>query len=311
MFEPPPPEAFSGGRKVTPRSVRVVSLQDTAKASANPLMTFYHIPVQTFFDFNGVFIILQIARFPNPSAPGVPGSGKNWALGAAANIACWLTWITMVSVLYEVYSFWRQWRVKRPLITPLYLSSAAFNLASMMSYTNFCFMQYIRFSVFFGGNALLLAFTSASPDYVAMLEAGFNHRDETYFRASDGILTDYARGVLIANAAWTVWHVLVLLLSCGQGCARLCRPRYRWEEENREKSTSKYDGDGDGASETDALPWSWRICTRQRIQEAYDFCLTVKPSARWSGTVKKEEAGLLGVETSPLFEVEQVLAAVC
>lgn len=424
MFEPPPPEAFSGGRKATPRSVRVVSLQDTAQASANPynrrdtaeqtpqsnplrprvwsrattaglsatlvsppvktqehsqapkfrstglhpellrnpstltrlyfyllpLMTFYHIPVQTFFDFNAVFIILQVARFPNPSAPGVPGSGKNWALGAAAYIACWLAWITMVFVLYElVYSFWRRWRVKRPLITPLYLSSAAFNLASMTSYTNFCFMQYIRFSAFFGENgsfrdgisetfwfysqnlptvalllpraglslALLFAFTSASPDYVAMLEAGFNRRDGTYFRASDGTLTDYARGVLIANAAWTAWRVLVLLLSwiglwimSGHGCAGLCGPRFRWEEEDREKSTSNHNGDGDGASETDALPWSWRICTRQRIQEAYDFCLTVKPSARWSGTVKKEEAGLLGVETSPPFEVEQVLAAV-
>jgi hypothetical protein len=135
--------------------------------------------------------------------------------------------------------------IERPLITPLYLSSAAFNLASMTSYTNFCFMQYIRFSAFFGENgslrdgiaetfwfyaqnlptvalllpraglslALLLAFTSASPDYVAMLEAGFNRRDETYFSASDGTLTAYARGVLIANAAWTAWRVLVLLLS--------------------------------------------------------------------------------------------------
>lgn len=422
MFEPPPPETFSGGRKATPRSIRVVSLQDNAQASANPynrrditdqtpqnnslrprvwsratttglsgtvvlptvktqehsqtpkfrstglhpellrnpsaltrlyfyllpFMTFYHIPVQTFFDFNAVFIILQIAKFPNPSAPGVPGSGKNWALGAAAYIACWLAWVTTVFVLYElVYSFWRRWRVKRPLITPLYLSSAAFNLASMTSYTNFCFMQYIRFSAFFGENgslrdgiaetfwfysqnlptvalllpraglslALLLAFTSASPDYVAMLEAGFNRRDETYFSASDGTLTAYARGVLIANAAWTAWRVLVLLISwiglwilSGQGCAGLCGPRFRWEEEDHEKSVSNYNGDG--ASEVDTLPWSWRICTRLRIQEAYDFCLTVKPPARWSGTEKKDEQGPLGLETSPPFEVEQVLAAV-
>jgi|SRR5882757_3165905 len=133
MFEPPPPETFSGGRKATPRSVRVVSLQDNAQAGTNPyhrrdvtdqtlrtnplrprvwsratttglsptlvspavdtqdrlhapkfqstglhpellrnpsiparlyfyllpLITFYHIPLQTFFDFNAVFIILQ------------------------------------------------------------------------------------------------------------------------------------------------------------------------------------------------------------------------------------------------------------
>lgn len=115
----------------------------------------------------------------------------------------------------------------------------------MTSYSNFSFMQYIRFSAFFGENgslrdgiaetfwfysqnlptvalllpraglslALLLGFTSTSPDYVAMLETGFNSRDRTYFRASDGTLTDYARGVLIANAAWTAWRVLVLFLS--------------------------------------------------------------------------------------------------
>lgn len=66
----------------------------------------------------------------------------------------------------------------------------------------------------------------------------------------------------------------------------------------------------DGGSEVDALPWHWRICTRLRIQEAFDFCLTVKPPTRWSGTAKKEDPGLLGLETSPPFEVEQVLAAV-
>ncbi|KAG1783155.1 hypothetical protein EV702DRAFT_1223961 [Suillus placidus] len=298
-----------------------------------PLMTFYHIPVQTFFDFNAVFIILQTARFPNPSTPGVPGSGKNWALGAAVYIACWLAWITMVFVLYElVYSFWRRWCV------------TAFNLASMTSYTNFCFMQYVRFSAFFGENgslrdgiaetfwfysqnlltvtlllprvglslALLLAYTSSSPDYIAILEAGINHCDETYFSASDGTLTAYPRSILIANAAWTAWRVLVLFLSwiglwilSGQGCAGLCGPHYRWEDK---RSVSNYNTDG--ASEVDALPWSWRTCTRLRIQEVYDFCLTGKPPAWWSGTAKKDEPGPLGLETSPPFEVEQVLAAV-
>lgn len=49
---------------------------------------------------------------PNPEAPGVPGSGRNWALGAAAYIACWFTWIVAVFIVYEiVYSFIRRWRV--------------------------------------------------------------------------------------------------------------------------------------------------------------------------------------------------------
>lgn len=49
---------------------------------------------------------------PNPEAPGVPGSGRNWALAAAAYIACWFAWIVAVIVVYEiVYSFIRRWRV--------------------------------------------------------------------------------------------------------------------------------------------------------------------------------------------------------
>jgi hypothetical protein len=79
-------------------------------------------------------------------------------------------------------------------------------------------MRYIPFSAFFGENssfthrtalllpqaglslALLLAFTSASPDDVDMFEAVFNS-DETYFRASDVILTDYARGVSLSYSS--------------------------------------------------------------------------------------------------------------
>lgn len=54
----------------------------------------------------------RVSKFPNPEAPGVPGSGRNWALGAAAYIACWLVWILVVFVVYElIYSFARRWRV--------------------------------------------------------------------------------------------------------------------------------------------------------------------------------------------------------
>jgi hypothetical protein len=30
-----------------------------------------------------------------------------------------------------------------------------------------------------------------------------------------------------------------------------------------------------GASGTDALPWSWKVCTLLCVYEAYDFCLTL------------------------------------
>lgn len=114
----------------------------------------------------------RVSRHPNPLAPGVPGSGRPWALGAAAYIACWAAWLIFVVILYEVvYSFARRWRlstfipisplpsyristnevlviIERPLILPIYLSSPGFSLACIGSYTRFCFLQHIRWSGF-------------------------------------------------------------------------------------------------------------------------------------------------------------------
>ncbi|KAL7278266.1 hypothetical protein ACG7TL_008242 [Trametes sanguinea] len=310
-----------------------------------PVFVFAHIPLQTFFDFNAVFILLLVAKHPNPEAPGVPGSGRNWALGAAAYIACWFTWIFAVFIMYElVYSFIRRWRVKRPLILPIYLSSPAFNFAAVTSYVNFCFMYYIRFTAFFGEHgslrdglaetfyfysqnlptvallmpraalslALLFAFSSPDPGAVALADAGIGRRDGTFFRASDETLTSYARGVLIANAAWTAWRILVLLISwvglwivSGQGCAGICGPRYRWEEEDAEKAASVYH---DNISELDALPWSWKECTILRIKDAYDFCLTTKPTRASSAGMG--EKGHEQEPSAPAEGMERIFAAV-
>lgn len=187
----------------------------------------------------------RVSKFPNPQAPGVPGSGRNWALGAAAYIFCWAAWILVVFLIYEViYSFFRRWRLKRPAMFPLYLSSSSQNLVSMTSYTNFCFFRHLRVSAFLGGGsirdgisetcwfysqnlptvalllpraglclALLFSFANPNVEYLSLVDAGDNHRDGTFFRVEDGSLTDYARGVLIANAAWTAWRILVLLSS--------------------------------------------------------------------------------------------------
>lgn len=150
---------------------------------------------------------------------------------------------------------------------PIYLSSPAFNYAAMTSYTNFSFLQHLRFSAFspsehagaipqspsdpdhdvddldesqgswkqgiaetcffYSQNlatvalllpraglslALLFAFSSAAPVLPFVISSNFSSRDETFFR-QDGALTDYARGLLIANAAWTAWRILVLLVS--------------------------------------------------------------------------------------------------
>ncbi|KAJ4493554.1 hypothetical protein C8J55DRAFT_554991 [Lentinula edodes] len=300
------------------------------------VLLFAHIPLQTFFDFNAVFILIEVSKYPNPKAPGVPGSGKNWALGAAAYIACWLVWILVVCIVYElVYSFIRRWRTKRPAIYPIYLSSPAFTFASLTSYSNFCFLQHLRYTAFFGEHggirdglaetfwfysqnlptvalllpraglslALLLSFSSSAAGNIALADAGISLRDATFFR-DNGALTDYAQGVLIANAAWTAWKILVLFTSwiglwvvSGQGCAGLCGPRYRWEEEDAEKTiTSMYSVDDLSESEQ-PLPWLWKENTRMRILDAYDFCcVTAHPlSGRWGHHKKLSDmSDLLG-----------------
>lgn len=134
---------------------------------------------------------------------------------------------------------------ERPLIMPIYLSSPAFNLASMTSYSTFCFMQHLRLSAFLSDTgslrdglaesfwyysqnlptvtlllpraglslALLLSFSSPNASVqLELADANLANRDSTFF-GQDGSLTRYARGVLIANATWTAWRVLVLLIS--------------------------------------------------------------------------------------------------
>lgn len=60
----------------------------------------------------------------------------------------------------------------------------------------------------------------------------------------------------------------------GHGCAGLCGPRFRWEEDDAEKTIAAF---SDNFSDTDALAWSWREATTLRVMDAYDFCLTNKP----------------------------------
>ena len=64
-------------------------------------------------------------------------------------------------------------------------------------------------------------------------------------------------------------------------------------------------------SDFDVIPWAWQERTRVRVQDAYDFCLTVGPSLRRGGKKRASEgtelAGQNGQEHSD--GLEQVLAA--
>ncbi|QRW10171.1 transmembrane protein [Ceratobasidium sp. AG-Ba] len=111
-------------------------------------------------------------------------------------------------------------------------------------------------------------------------------RDGAFFR-SNGTLTGFARGVLIANVAWILARVLLLLISLiglwilsGQMCAGLCGPRYRWEEPLDE---GEWDGEKDEfwGEPRDKLNWEWRLAARRRVQDAYELCMVRRRSTSW------------------------------
>jgi hypothetical protein len=204
---------------------------------------------------------LRVTKFPDPSSI-APASDRTWALGTAAYIFCSVVQIFGIFLFYEVvYSFYRRWRtseclglppipitnstIERPLIAPLYLSSAAHNLVCVTSYSNFCFFRYIRRSALFGdGDQDLNIWTDAIaeqcyfyaqnlPTVLSLLPraaiclvllftfslsgggvaSGVSQRDTTFFTSTDGTLTTYAKGVLLANAAWTAWRLVLVMVS--------------------------------------------------------------------------------------------------
>lgn len=97
----------------------------------------------------------------------------------------------------------------------------------------------------------------------------------------------------------------------GQGCAGLCGPRYRWEEEDMAEKTAGPHSFADNVSEQlDApLPWTWRENTVVRVYEAWEFCLTNKMPSRLGDMGEKKTDSERG-EGMAFEGIEKVFAAV-
>ncbi|KAF8497814.1 hypothetical protein F5888DRAFT_1906591 [Russula emetica] len=180
-----------------------------------PILILAHVP-----QLQSIYILTEVAKFPNSDAPRVPGSGCNWILGAVAYIPCRVLSIFGVFLRYEVlYSYYRRWCFCRPLILPIYLSSPAFNFVAMSSYDHSYFLQHIRSSAFPYSSAnlptimtllpraglpvvlaLLLSFSSPEnlPGGLPLsdVDQSIARRDGTFFYKNAGALSAYA------NAAW-------------------------------------------------------------------------------------------------------------
>jgi hypothetical protein len=87
--------------------------------------------------------IRRVAKFPNPDAPAVPGSGRrNWVLGAVAYLACWVLWILGIFLGYQVlYSYYRRWRLCEYLKLSTFLPCHSTTSVAVASTFAFCILR--------------------------------------------------------------------------------------------------------------------------------------------------------------------------
>jgi len=217
------------------------------------------------------------------------------------------------------------------------LPSAEGSLHDVLAETCFFYTQNLPMIVMllpYTGLALALLLLFFSPEclpgglLLSDVDQSIACRDGMFFNKSTGALTHYAKGVLIANAAWAAWRVLVLLLSwyvrltCSKkymlneyrcrvslwifsryGCTGLCRPcSCKKEKEigrtvsiHSEKSESGL-GPAMGTSGVDVLPWSWKECTLLHMYEVYKFCLTLRALCTEKSAENPPSGGFEGIE---------------
>jgi hypothetical protein len=129
--------------------------------------------------------------------------------------------------------------------------------------------------------------------------------------------------VLIANAAWAAWRILVLLISwyvsslslktrglkirpgsvSGHGCVGLCWLCTRFGEAEIGRTPSIYSemsevgstGTGGGA---EMLPWVWKTCILLCMLEAYEFYHTLRRPRTTQTTMagQPSEGGFEGIK---------------
>ena len=183
--------------------------------------------------------------------------------------------------------------------------------------------------------ALLFAFSKPPAFPTPMISL----RDQTFFK-SDGSLTDYARGVLFANAAWTAWRLLVLMASWSvasvaswpfevdflfyrlglwivskQRLAGLCGPRHTWEESEQEKSRSIYSEavsesgpyrssfyhDGDGALDYAGDELAWEWREATRMRVQDAFEFCLTSGRGSSGTAGAADLRWSSVSSNAVY----------
>lgn len=197
-----------------------------------PLITYCHIPITLFLDFNVIFALTQIALHPDDAQDGWRTA---WWIATAIYAGSVFVWLVGVVVIYEtLWSYRRRWMVPQPLVMPIYLSSPAFVLTAIKDYSLYSLLYRARASGT-RRDALIESFWYYSqnwPTVITLVPRGVisaivlvlykptgpalvtaGPRDPFYFNQATERLSQYAFIVITIQAAWVAWKLGLLLVA--------------------------------------------------------------------------------------------------
>ncbi|PWN49332.1 hypothetical protein IE53DRAFT_363237 [Violaceomyces palustris] len=201
------------------------------------LLSYGYVPATIFLDYNAIYVLVQLALHPDADQTGVRAS---WWVATGVYSASHLVWlIGIVAIQEALWSFARRWTVDRPYILPIYLSSAAFTMSAIKSFSIYSLLYRVRFGAeprdfwiescwLYSQNwptvltliprGVVCAIVLAIYSPASQSNPATSQRDETYFKPTSGDLTNFAYIILIVNASWVAWKTLLLLFA-GTGLA--------------------------------------------------------------------------------------------
>ncbi|PWN37072.1 uncharacterized protein FA14DRAFT_9662 [Meira miltonrushii] len=192
---------------------------------------YLHVPATIFFDYNALYTLVQVALYPDTD-----DQSAAWWIASGIYAGCFAIWLIGVLVIWEiVIQFKRRWINDRPFALPIYLSSHAFNLSSVRSFSLYSLLYRTRLQAskrdflietcwFFSQNwptvltilprgiiltILLVIYNPTSNGNRIPLNGQM--RDPVYFNSSSGLLTNFSYVILLINTIWIAWRILLLL----------------------------------------------------------------------------------------------------
>ncbi|CEH15760.1 hypothetical protein CBOM_04979 [Ceraceosorus bombacis] len=193
------------------------------------LVSYAHVPATIFLDYNAIYTLVQLAIFPS-----TPGTAVAWWVAAGVYAAFTIFWLAGIVVIWEgLVAYRRVWTEPRPAVLPIYLSSAVFTLSSIRSFSLYSLLYRVRCSArpvdaaletmwYYRQNWPTVATLAPRAIICAVVLAlyhpfspfaALNGRDSTYLSQERDELTSFAYVVLIINASWAAWRLLLVLAS--------------------------------------------------------------------------------------------------